>query len=225
MSDLEVVAADGRVIGERAQRTRRRLLDATARLLGERGALGLRVVEISRESDASPATFYQYFTDVTEALLALADEATDELDTIRALAIPSWSGDGGLVHARQLVEAFVEYRQRNRAILRLRDLRAEEGDGRFRAVRQRGYAGLMSDLMTKVDLAKVAGRLPAAMNSYAVAGAAVAMMERLVSYQPEFERRGVDRESMTETIALLLLNTVDGALPCREFSVRSETAP
>jgi AcrR family transcriptional regulator len=225
MPDTEVVAADGRVIGERAHRTRRRLLDATARLLDERGALGLRVVEISRETDSSPATFYQYFTDVEEALLALADEATDELDAIRALLVPGWSGADGLVHARRLVEAFVAYRQRNRAILRLRDLRAEEDDGRFRAVRQRGYAGLMSDLMTKVDLAKAVGRLPMAMNSYAVAGAAVAMMERLVSYQPEFERRGVDRESMTETIALLLLNTVDGTLPGREFMAPSVTAP
>ncbi len=225
MSDVELVAADGRVIGERAQRTRRRLLDATARLLAERGALGLRVVEISRETDASPATFYQYFTDVEEALLALADEVTDELDSIRALLVPSWSSGDGLVHARQLVEAFVAYRQRNRAILRLRDLRAEEGDGRFRAVRQRGYAGLMSDLMTKVDLAKAAGRLPMAMNSYAVAGAAVAMMERLVSYQPEFERRGVDRKAMIETISLLLLNTVDGTLPGRDFMAASATAP
>lgn len=215
MTNPELVASDGRVIGERAQRTRRRLLDATARLLAERGALGMRVVEISREVDTSPATFYQYFTDVEEALLALADEATDELEGIRAHLIPSWSAGDGPGHARRLVEAFVEHRHQHRAILRLRDLRAEEGDGRFRTVRQRGYAGLMTDLMSKVDLAKAAGRLPRAMNSYAVAGAAMAMMERLVSYRTEFERRGVDSEAMTETIALLLLNTVEGSLPTR----------
>ena len=43
------LASDGRVIGARAHRTRRRLLDATAKLLEERGALGLRVVDITRE--------------------------------------------------------------------------------------------------------------------------------------------------------------------------------
>ena len=67
------LASDGRVIGERAQRTRRRLLDATAALLDERGALGLRVVDITRSVGTSPATFYQYFSDVEEAILVLAD--------------------------------------------------------------------------------------------------------------------------------------------------------
>ncbi|MFM8946757.1 MAG: hypothetical protein ACKOJC_08645 [Actinomycetota bacterium] len=45
----EVLAADGRVIGSRAQATRRRLLDATAKLLREQGILDLRVVDITRE--------------------------------------------------------------------------------------------------------------------------------------------------------------------------------
>jgi hypothetical protein len=37
------LASDGRVIGARAQRTRRRLLDATAELLDVRGAFGRHV--------------------------------------------------------------------------------------------------------------------------------------------------------------------------------------
>ncbi len=213
MGDSAVFAADGRVIGARARRTRRRLLDATAALLAERGTLGLRVVDISRDVDASPATFYQYFTDVEEALVALADEVTDEVEPIRIHLAPLWVDRSGIEHARLFVAGFLDYRRRNSAILRLRDLRAEEGDVRFRAIRLRGYSGLMSDLMGKVDGAVADGRLPRAMNSYAVAGAALAMIERLVTYQAEFERRGVSRESMIETVALLLFNTVEGSTP------------
>ena len=76
------LASDGRIIGARAHRTRRRLLDATAKLLEERGALGLRVVDITREVGTSPATFYQYFPDVEEAILVLADEATDDIEAL-----------------------------------------------------------------------------------------------------------------------------------------------
>jgi AcrR family transcriptional regulator len=77
MSD-DVFAADGRVIGSRALVTRRKLLDATAKLLQEQGILDLRVVDISRDVGSSPATFYQYFNDVDEAILELAKEATDD---------------------------------------------------------------------------------------------------------------------------------------------------
>ena len=65
----DVFAADGRVIGSRALVTRRKLLDATAKLLQEQGILDLRVVDISRDVGSSPATFYQYFNDVDEAIL------------------------------------------------------------------------------------------------------------------------------------------------------------
>ena len=74
------LASDGRIIGARAHRTRRSLLDATAELLEVRGAFGLRVVDITREVGMSPATFYQYFADVEAAILVLADEASDDIE-------------------------------------------------------------------------------------------------------------------------------------------------
>ena len=64
----DVLAADGRVIGARAQHTRRRLLETTSRLLDERGVMELKVVDVTREVGTSPATFYQYFPDVDAAL-------------------------------------------------------------------------------------------------------------------------------------------------------------
>ena len=85
------LASDGRVIGARAHRTRRRLLDATAKLLEERGALGLRVVDITREVGTSPATFYQYFRDVEDAVLVLADAVGEDLAPIGELLDRPWT--------------------------------------------------------------------------------------------------------------------------------------
>jgi AcrR family transcriptional regulator len=207
----DVLASDGRVIGSRAQLTRRRLLDATAKSLAEQGALGVRVVDITRDIGSSPATFYQYFQDVEEALLALAEEATDEVAALQPILVASWDGPQGADRAIELVRQFRDYRDRNQAILRVRDLKAEEGDARFRAVRQIGYAKLMADLVTKVEGSQAAGRIPSSLNPYATSAGMLAMMERLLAYETEFNRRGVSQDAMVTTIAEILLQTIIGS--------------
>jgi AcrR family transcriptional regulator len=205
------LASDGRVIGARAHRTRRRLLDATAKLLDERGALGLRVVDITREVGTSPATFYQYFPDVEEAILVLADEATDDVDALRPYISTPWNDDAdGMVHVQQFVNAFMTYWDRNNVILRVRDLRAEEGDDRFWAARRRGYAAIIPELTVKIEEAQESGRVSKELNSYAAAAAAMAMLERLLTYRSVFRRRGVTREAMAATLAAILYETVTG---------------
>jgi AcrR family transcriptional regulator len=209
MTEL-ALASDGRVIGARAQRTRRRLLDATAKLLGERGALNLRVVDITREVGTSPATFYQYFSDVEEAILVLADEATDEIVAVEPLLERSWTDTDGLANVDAFVLALMEYWEAHSVILRVRDLRAEEGDKRFWAVRTRGYAAIVPALTTKIEEAQAAGRLTQEINPYAAASAAMAMLERLFTYQSVFRRRGVSKEAMTTTLGAMLHSTVTG---------------
>ena len=106
---MDAVALDGRSLGKRGAATRRRLLDATSSLLETRGVRDLRVVDIAREVGTSPATFYQYFRDVEEAVLALAAEVGEDLAPIGELLTRSWDGSHGLASARELVDAFVGY--------------------------------------------------------------------------------------------------------------------
>ncbi len=205
-----VTASDGRVIGARALRTRRKLLDATAKLLKENGALDLRVIDITREIGSSPATFYQYFADVEEAFLALAEEITDQVEDIGRFLEPEWSVDDGPRLALELVSSFMAYRDRNQAVLRLRDLKAAEGDQRFRSVRLKGYAGLMSSMIKQLDAAKLAGRVPPDLNAYTAAAGVLAMMEQVSAYQAEIRRRSVTTEAMASTIASVVLHTITG---------------
>jgi len=78
----------------------------------------LRVVDIAREVGTSTATFYQYFRDVQEAVLALAEEAGEELAPLHDLLAPSWAGERGLDRARELLDAFVDSWDAHRAVLR-----------------------------------------------------------------------------------------------------------
>jgi len=204
------LASDGRVIGARAQRTRRRLLDATAELLDVRGAFGMRVVDITREVGMSPATFYQYFADVEAAILVLADEASDDAQFLADLLQDSWLDAGGEARALEFVRAFMDYWDRHRAVLRVRDLRAEEGDKRFWSARLDGYAAIIPGFTTMIEKGQAAGSVSSELNAYAAASALAAMMERLVTYRSEFGRRGVSTEAMTATLATVLFQTVTG---------------
>ncbi|MBW2294605.1 MAG: TetR/AcrR family transcriptional regulator, partial [Deltaproteobacteria bacterium] len=77
-----LVDQTGRVLGKRAQGTRQRLLDSTEQLLEAQSLRDLRVIDIARNVGASPATFYQYFKDVEEAVLALAEQASQEMPAV-----------------------------------------------------------------------------------------------------------------------------------------------
>lgn len=206
----EVLAADGRVIGARAQHTRRRLLETTARLLQERGVMELKVVDVTREVGTSPATFYQYFADVDAAILALADEATEQerplVDHLRG----GWGGDDGAVRARDFVDAYLKFWDEHHAVLRIRNLKAEEGDRRFRDARRKSNVMMVEAMAVSVRDGQAAGRVSTEIDPFAAGSAMVAMIERLLAYEMSMERRGLTRERLADTITAIIYQTLTG---------------
>jgi len=209
----DVVATDGRVIGRRAIQTRRRILDATASLLRERGALDLKVIDVARAVGTSPATFYQYFADVEDAILCLAGELVDRVPEFAGQIDGAWIGVDGPDRARSLVAGYTRFWDEHGAVLRIMHLRADERDPRFRLVRTAYNEGFMAAMVAVVREAQVSGRLPASMDPDATAGAMLSVLDRVPSYRESFERRGTPREAMVETIALVLHSTLTGHPP------------
>jgi AcrR family transcriptional regulator len=207
------LAIDGRPLGRRAQATRRRLLDATAELLESQGVRDVRVVDIARRVGTSPATFYQYFRDVGEAVLVLAEEVGDELHPLAEVLDGPWAGRAGLEPARRLVDGFVDYWDRNRAVLRVRNLAAQEGDRRFREVRVHALSTITDRLEARIAESQATGRVAPEITPYAAAAALVAMMERMAAYHFDLEPRGVARPEIVETVARIIHQTVLGRRP------------
>ena len=201
----------GRPLGRRALETRRRLLDATAELLGERSVREIRVVEIARKVDTSPATFYQYFKDVEEATLALAEEAAEEIPAMAEKLAGSWKDGDGLETARAIVDAFIRHWDRHHAVLRLRNLAADEGDLRFRQVRRQAMTPILTELAQRIRESQKAGMIAREMNPHAAAAALAAILERLAAYHTELEHLGVTRDDLVETSARILFQTVTGS--------------
>jgi AcrR family transcriptional regulator len=210
----DLVAMDGRRLGRRAQQTRRKLLDATGELLATRGLLDLTVVEVARQVGISPASFYQYFHDVEEAVLALSEGIGAELDDLGALVELPWRGKRGFETCRELVRRFIEYWDQNRAVLRIRDLAALEGDERFREVRNESLSMITDRITEKIAESQALGRVSGDVKPYAAASAMVAMMGRMAAYHGTLEPMGqFTADDMVETVALIVYQTVTGRRP------------
>jgi AcrR family transcriptional regulator len=198
-------SADGRQLGRRGAQTRGRLIDATGQLLESNGLRDLRVVDIAREVGTSPATFYQYFGDVEAAVLALAEQVGEQMAPLGEILERDWSDGDGLASARKLVDGFITYWDQHRAVLRTRNLAAQEGDRRFRDVRNESLRPLTEGLCDKVAQSRREGVTP-----YAAAAALVAMMERMAAFHADLEPFGVTRAELVETTARIVHTTVIG---------------
>ena len=204
----EQQAADGRVIGARARATRRRLLDETARFLDSNGVLELKVVDITRAIGTSPATFYQYFNDVDDAILMLAEEAGEDERALVEYFSSDWHAENGLESALDFVDAYRRYWNANRGVLRIRNLKAEEGDRRFRAVRRRASVPMVEAMAAMVRNGIEAGRLSRSLDPFATGAAMLAMLERLLSYQVGLGRAGSSVSDLRSTLATVLHQTL-----------------
>ena len=182
------------------------MLESTGELLESKGLRDLRVVDIAREVGTSPATFYQYFRDVEAAVLALGGDGGRADRAARATcSTHAGRGEVGLERARRLVDGFLLYWDGHRAILRTRNLAAQEGDQRFRDVRNQSLQPITEGLSRKVAENGVAGIDP-----YAAAAALVAMMERMAAFHVDLEPYGPSRADVVETTARIVFQTVTG---------------
>jgi len=205
-----MVDQNGRVLGPRALQTRERLLGATRELLSERSVRDISVVEIARRASTSPATFYQYFKDVSDVTLQLAEAAAGEMPGVLAHIDESWRGKRGLETARSVVRGFVDHWDAHRSVLLVRNLFADEGDRRFMKVRRRALSPVIEQLAAKIRENQERGRVQVALHPAAAAAAMASILERLAAYHREIEYFGAGREELIESCARILYQTVTG---------------
>jgi AcrR family transcriptional regulator len=200
----------GRALGPRALHTRQRLLQATQELLDERSVRDISVVEIARRASTSPATFYQYFKDVNEAVLVLAEQAAEEMPAVIGLIDGDWKGRKGLDTSRDIVRAFVDHWDAHRSVLLVRNLYADEGDRRFMNVRRRVISPVIERLADRIRKNQEQGRVGPSLHPAAAAAAMASILERLAAHHREIEFFGAGRDELIESCARILFQTVTG---------------
>ncbi len=207
----DVVATDGRVPGERGLATRARLLAATRAGLVESGYRDLRVADIAKEAACSPATFYQYFESVDQAVLVLAEDVAREAAAfaVRVDAL-SWRGRDGYAAVRELVESFFEFWEENRPVMRVVDLATEEGDSRFRHPRVRALNEITKAIQGAIVAGQRDGSVDPEADSMALAGVIVSMLVHVAAHRYGFEFWGVRTSALVDAITRILFGTVTG---------------
>jgi AcrR family transcriptional regulator len=124
-------SADGRIPGQRGLQTRQKLVAATIGLLEAGSYRNVTVKQIADRVGTSPATFYQYFAQVEDAVLEATSTLVDETATALAdFQDGTWSSDGPPGSAR-LVDAVLDTWRDHRPVLRVLTAVAAEQDSRF----------------------------------------------------------------------------------------------
>jgi AcrR family transcriptional regulator len=213
-----VATTDGRLAGERGRQTRQRLLDATVELLSTTSWRSVKVTDIARQAQTSPATFYQYFANVEEAIRVLAEGMVDEAAQLAELVGGDWSEDTSWDTARTVTEGFLAYWEDNRAVFRVVDLATEEGDRELRGIRVRALNAvtvalsqvIVSACPSSAEAAVPTTASPAGNDPMAVAGTIVAMFASVSAHRYGFEYWGIRTPHLIDTQARLLHWAVTG---------------
>jgi len=207
--DADVAATDGRVPGRRGRATRERLLRCTADLLETTPWRSIKVIDIARHAGTSPATFYQYFENVEQAILVLAEELVEGAGDLAVLVEGDWSDERGWETARQVVQGFMDWWEANRAVFRVVELATEEGDLRFRGLRVRAL-NAVTETMARVVASGPAGTSPAGADPMAVAATLISMLAHVAAHRYGFEFWGIRTGAMVDSQARFLLWAVTG---------------
>jgi AcrR family transcriptional regulator len=171
----------GQIMGRKGHDTQARLVAAATQLVATRPLRELRVTDIAREAGLGAPNFYVYFSDVGAAVLAALEQhpqASPELLDVLEL---DWTASDGLDHARAFVTSYLGSWKDNFALLRARNLAADEGDQRFIDQRLRDIGPILRGLTAKFEAAQAAGRAPKAFRAQAAAGVVLAALERLAA--------------------------------------------
>jgi AcrR family transcriptional regulator len=82
---------------ERKERTRRRLLEVTLRLMADRSLAGLSLREVAREAGIVPTAFYRHYASIDELGVDLVDEAMRPLRQMTREARRGRSAHGDII--------------------------------------------------------------------------------------------------------------------------------
>jgi AcrR family transcriptional regulator len=209
--DPELIATtDGRVPGRRGRATRQRLLECTAELLVATPWRSIKVIDIARQAGTSPATFYQYFENVEAAITVLAEELVEGVGVLAGVVDGNWSEEASWETAVAVVEEFMEYWERNRAVFRVVELTTVEGDLRFQGLRVRALNAVTVTLARVIATHAEASGSPAGADPMAAAGTLIAMLAQVAGHRYGFEFWGIRTASLVDSQARLLHWSVTG---------------
>ncbi|MEO8696429.1 MAG: TetR family transcriptional regulator [Acidimicrobiales bacterium] len=193
--------------GARALQTRERLLAATIDLLDEVPYRDLTSAVVTQRLGLSAPAFYRYFSDINDALAASAPTMRGSVQQIAAVVTArTWRRQRATESALEVIDALAVFWQRHRALYRVTDLLADEGDARFAEIKQHTFEPLTEAFGT--IMAGVPGRDP-----MIAAGVVVASLVHITARESGFAASGITASELRVHLADQVALMVTGARP------------
>ena len=197
--------------GARALRTRERLLECTRALIDEVPYRELTSAVVTQRLRLSPGSFYRYFGDINDAVLELTAAMRTTADDIAALVTAGeWSGPAAHETALVVIDAMAEFWNQHRALYRVTDLCADQGDERFGGVKAATFASLTAVITDVVASAKERGAIGDDVEPFPAACVVVAMLIHTMARESAFGLAGVGRASLRTHVAQVMVTTMTG---------------
>lgn len=157
---MNIVNKHGQAIGRKGAESRQRLLDATRGLIATQPAHKLSASAIARTAKLASQTFYLYFDDIDEVLLSLSSEAAEDMDAVFAELDRPWDMTFLRLHSQRFIDAYYGYWNRHRAILSIRNYRADNGHEAFLIARQNASMPIIMKIAERIRSAHGDKALP-----------------------------------------------------------------
>lgn len=106
-------------------------MQAARDMLKSSSPIELTAIAVARGAGSAPPSFYVYFTDTRDLLLALAQEAAEELAALAGHFAAPWPPADPLAWATRFIDDFVATWAAHNEVLAIRNLEADRGDLAF----------------------------------------------------------------------------------------------
>lgn len=140
----------GQAIGRKGAESRQRFMDAARHLITKDPAHNLSASAVARAAGLASQTFYLYFKDIDELLLALSHQAGTDMEEVRAALATDWKAATPLEHAQHFIDAFTAYWDRHRAILTVRNYLADRAHPAFLSARQEAAMPIIEAIADRI---------------------------------------------------------------------------
>ncbi|AKH68661.1 transcriptional regulator, TetR family [Spongiibacter sp. IMCC21906] len=208
----------GQSLGRKGMQTRTRLMDAARKLLKSGSLVELTAVSIAKKAKSSSATFYLYFSDVRDILLALTEEAESDMQAVHGILDEPWDPKVlDVDHSRRVVQAFVSVWDKHREVLRYRNLEADRGDPVFENIRLRTSVRIVNRFAEHILASYQEGSGGDKKTAQADASVLVAAMERLAATDPKTVEQGVGAQAMWDAMTRVIAQTLSFPASPAEF--------
>ena len=191
-------------MGAKGARTRQRLIDATSHLLRSRPLLELSVADITKQAETATATFYLYFQDVSEAVLAVIGQVSQSTPDLLNLLAADWDGPGRVHTAMAFANSYFDHWEANASLFRARNVASDEGDERFIEARAVSVHSILNQMADRIAVVQARGRLPSDLHPASAAAGFLAMIERTAAVSNTRTATGNARAGLIGAAAFFL---------------------